>query len=67
VDLDGDNVSCFECDQRAKGNSKFFDIFMNTCAKIQDLVREITARQNQQMMPRALESWTYMATIYRGN
>jgi hypothetical protein len=77
LDLDDDfedHLSRFESDlqraldifrdQRAKGNSKFLDSFMSTCAKTQDLVQEITARQNQQTMPRTWGAWKYIATIY---
>jgi hypothetical protein len=77
VDLDEDceeNLSRFESDlqraldifrdQRAKGNSKFLDSFMSTCVKTQNLVQEITARENQQTMPRTWGAWKYMATMY---
>jgi hypothetical protein len=32
--------------------------------KTQDLVQEITARENQQTMPRTWGAWKYMATMY---
>jgi hypothetical protein len=78
VELDDDTeekLDAFETDlqravdifreQRAKGNKKFLEKFMETPGgSMQKLVREIRARENQRTMPQTWGSWKYQATMY---
>ena len=51
-------------EQRAKGNKKFLEKFMDVCRSMRKQVREIIGRKNQRTMPRTWGSWKHPATMY---